>query len=337
MAALLAFVAIAAACSHNLVNPDKTKESKTFENPVIAADWPDPTIWEHNGTFYSVATGVRTILTSTDLVHWTDSGKAPLSREAYQKARSFGRNFWAPDVVKIGRKWMLYLTCYNSDRDCGIFAFSSDAPDGPFDFVSKITHSKDTGIKDTIDPEVVRDGTQLWLFFGSVGRVHRIKLDKTGTAPAEGAEYELVAGMDIDTDPSRQTVFEGSYLHRHGSWWYLFVSSGHFGDGSYRIRVGRSSSLDGVFLDKSGSKMSEGYGTVILSSVSGDRFYGPGHNGEIFTDKTGQDYILYHCHDASSTVSGSRSTLLQRIYWDEDGWPFFKTGKPLAIDESPIF
>jgi beta-xylosidase len=240
-------------------------------------------------------------------------------------------------VVKIGRKWMLYLTCYNSDRDCGIFAFSSDAPDGPFDFVSKITHSKDTGIKDTIDPEVVRDGTQLWLFFGSVGRVHRIKLDKTGTAPAEGAEYELVAGMDIDTDPSRQTVFEGSYLHRHGSWWYLFVSSGHFGDGSYRIRVGRSSSLDGVFLDKSGSKMSEGYGTVILSSVSGDRFYGPGHNGEIFTDKTGQDYILYHCHDASSTVSGSRSTLLQRIYWDEDGWPFFKTGKPLAIDESPIF
>ena len=334
----LPVLAVIAACSPNVVNPGNTK-GKTFDNPVIAADWPDPTIWEHEGTFYTVSTGMRAIYSSTDLVHWTNTGKAPLSSDAQAKARSFGRNFWAPDVVKIGKKWMLYLTCYNSDRDCGIFAFRSDTPDGPFEFVAKITHSKDTGIKDTIDPEVVAEkpGGQLWLYYGSVGRIHRVKLDKTGTALAEGTEYEVVAGMDIDTDNTRQTVFEGSYLYKKGSWWYLFVSSGHFGDGSYKIRVGRSSSLDGVFLDKDGRKMSEGFGTVILSSTPGDRFYGPGHNGEIFTDKTGQDYILYHCHDASASSSGSRSTLLQRIYWDGTGWPYFETGKPLITDTAPVF
>ena len=316
--------------------PEGNTEGAVFTNPVIERDWPDPTIWESGGRYYSVATGMQTILSSTDLVHWTDTGKKPLSEAAEQKARACGSNFWAPDVVKIGKKWMLYLTCYNSDRDCGIFAFSSDSPEGPFEYVSNITHSKKTGIKDTIDPEVVVDGKQVWLFFGSVGKMHRIMLNKTGDAVAEDAEYEHVGGVDIDDDPSRQSVFEGAYLHRHEGWWYLFVSSGHFGDGSYRIRVGRSHTLGGEFLDRDGRKMTSGYGTVVISSGSDDRFYGPGHNGEIFTDKNGQDYIFYHSHDHDASRASARCTLLQRLFWGEDGWPYMEGGSPRVTEKAPV-
>ena len=312
-------------------------EPVTFANPVIAVDWPDPTIWEADGTYYTVATGMRTIRTSTDLVHWTDSGKAPLSAEARSSAAAQGRNFWAPDVVRIGDRWMLYLTCYNSDKDCGIFAFSSLTPDGPFEFIGKITHSKDTGIKDTIDPEVLRDpdSGQLWLFFGSVGSMHRVKLNPQGTGVAEGAVYEHVAGLKIDDNPSRTMVFEGAYLHRHGGWWYLFVSGGNYGDGSYKIRCGRSKTLDGKFLDNDGRPMTEGHAKLLLSSDPEDTFYGPGHNGEIFTDATGQDYMLFHCHSRDSQ-SRARFTFLQRLYWGQDGWPYFETGKVLAEEVAPI-
>lgn len=307
-----------------------------YANPVIDRDWPDPTIWEAEGVYYTVATGMRTILTSTDLVHWTDSGKAPLSEAARAKAREAGRNFWAPDVVFLAGRWMLYLTCYNSDKDCGIFAFSADKPDGPFEFIGKITHSTDTGIKDTIDPEVVRDpdSGQVWLFFGSVGSQHRVKLNPEGTALAEGAVYEHTAGLKIDDNPSRTKVFEGAYLHRHGLWWYLFVSGGNYGDGSYKIRVGRSRTLDGEFLDREGHPLTEGEATLLLASDPEDNFYGPGHNGEIITDRRGQDYMFFHCHNRASGTR-SRFTFLQRMFWDEEEWPYFEGGKVQAEDVAP--
>ncbi|MBR6280386.1 MAG: family 43 glycosylhydrolase [Bacteroidales bacterium] len=309
-----------------------------FANPVIGRDWPDPTVWEADGTFYTVATGMRTILTSPDLVHWTDSGKAPLSEDARAKARAAGRNFWAPDVVRLGDRWMLYLTCYNSDRDCGIFAFSAEAPDGPFEFIGKITHSTDTGIKDTIDPEVLQDPAtgQVWLFFGSVGSQHRVRLNPEGTAVAEGAVYEHTAGLKIDDNPSRTQVYEGAYLYRRDGWWYLFVSGGNYGDGSYKIRVGRSRTLEGDFTDREGRLMKDGYATLLLSSDPEDTFYGPGHNGEIFTDLRGQDYMLFHCHNRASGTR-SRFTFLQRLFWDAEGWPYFEGGKVLAEDLAPLF
>jgi hypothetical protein len=41
----------------------------------------------------------------------------------------------------------------------------------------------------------------------------------------------------------------------------------------------------------------------------------------------------YHCHDAKKGVPPNhRLLLLQEIIWDDDGWPYFATGKP-AKDE----
>ncbi|MCF0176790.1 MAG: DUF2961 domain-containing protein [Bacteroidales bacterium] len=316
------------------------KKEENFGNAVIPFNWPDPTIWQADGKFYTVATGINTILESTNLVNWKNMRRRPLTEEAAQSVRSLSKKVWAPDMVRIGDKWMLYLTLYGTGaEDSRIGAFSSDSPTGPWKFESVITDSKDTGIKDTIDPEVVADPAtgKLWLFFGSIGKVHRVELDRTGTALAKKAKYVHVAGVDGDSDHSREKVFEGSYLHQHDGWWYLFASKGQYWSHTYGIVVGRSRTLDGVFLDREGRPMTEGYGTLILGSDKGDRFYGPGHNGEIFTDATGQDYMLFHCHDKKAESSGVRHTLLQRIFWGEDGWPYFDGGKVAETELAPVF
>ena len=87
--------------------------------------------------------------------------------------------------------------------------------------------------------------------------------------------------------------------------------------------------------DKEGKKMSGGHASTILKSEPKDDFFGPGHNGEIITDAKGQDYILYHCHNRVDGKDMGRHTLLQRIYWDKEGWPYFETGKPLIIEQMP--
>ena len=311
--------------------------AQTFHNPVIDKSWPDPTVWTDGSRYYTICTGVRTIMASEDLVNWTDLETAPLSDKALASAKAVGKKLWAPDVVKIGDRWMLYLTCYESAEYCGISVFESESATGPWEFIGKLTHSIENGIKDSIDPEVVVDPEtgKVWLFFGSIGGIHRVQLTDDGKKLAEGASFEHVAGLDINLDPSRSRVYEGAYLHHRDGYWYLFASAGRYFDHSYGIVVGRSRTLEGTFTDKEGKKMSGGYGSVILQSEPKDDFFGPGHNGEIITDSKGQDYIPYHCHNRVDGKDMGRHTLLQRIYWDEEGWPYFETGKPLTIEQMP--
>lgn len=316
----------------------KTTSDERFSNPVIAQDWPDPTIWAADGHFYSVATGIRQILESDDLVSWEPVG-SPLTRESYLQTAQFGDKIWAPDVVRIGDRWMLYITCIRKAQDSRIVCYSSTTPTGPWTLEGVVTDSFDTGIKDTIDPEVVTDPEtgRVWLFFGSTGKVHRVELNSEGTAIAPNARYEHVAGVNNDSNPSRDKVFEGTYLYRHSGWWYLFASVGQYWNNSYRIVCGRSRTLEGTFLNKEGLPLTGGNWTPVITSDDGDRFYGPGHNGEIFKDDAGQEYILYHCHDTQAPTAHTRYTLLQKISWGRGGWPEVDGGKPALTDKKPFF
>ena len=304
----------------------------SYTNPVIPHDWPDPTVWRTaDGRFYSMATGGRPLQTSTDLAHWTRTDVEPFDRATWDTLHTFGWHLWAPDVTTVGRQRIAYVTTYNSAEDASIVALRETSP-GRFRYASVITRGRTTGILDTIDPEVVTDprSGRVWMFFGSIGGIHRIELTADGLAPLPGTTYEHVAGLTSAQDPSREHVFEGSYLHRHGRYWYLFVSSGWYNNATYSLRVGRSKRLDGTFVDRDGRPMSEGHATFVLRSDEGDRFYGPGHCGEIFTDRRGHDYILYHAHDRQLEGGNPRPTFLQRIRWGRDGWPYVEGGKPAA-------
>ena len=48
--------------------------------------------------------------------------------------------------------------------------------------ISPDTFSEHTGIRDSIDPEVVRDPEtgRVWLFFGCTGKMQRVELDDAG-------------------------------------------------------------------------------------------------------------------------------------------------------------
>lgn len=73
--------------------------------------------------------------------------------------------------------------------------------------------------------------------------------------------------------------------------------------------------------------MTEGLARPILSSEAGDRFIGPGHNGEVFTSVDGREWMFFHAHDAALPNIGDRPTLLQEVKWTDDGWPYFEGGK----------
>ena len=305
---------------------------ETFTNPVIAVDWPDPAVWNGgDGWYYSVATGLRTIRKSRNLIDWEDAKIDPLVPKARERLHQVSRNVWAPCIVKLGGKWVLYISLFVSDPDCRIAALTSTSPTGPFEFANEVIDSRREGVENAIDPYVLEVDGKVWMFFGSLADgIHRIELASDGLAVKSGAKPVHVAGVRHPANKMKR-AWEGSYLHRHGGWWYLFVSGGHYGDHTYYLTVGRSREITGTFLDRQGRPMTEGLAEPILSSGKDDFFYGPGHNGEIEKSTDGRDYIFFHSH-VHGYKPNERPTLLQELLWDKDGWPYFKDNRPQKTD-----
>lgn len=303
-------------------------QAQEIKNPVWPNDWPDPTVWQaEDGRYYCVATNPRRMLSSDDLFHWNMTDISPVDEDSWQRMRRISRHFWAPDVVVVNGQRLLYITLYNSAEDSNIGVLKEVSP-GHFQFYGIITSGKENGIDDTIDPEVVTDPKtgKVWLFFGSVGGIHRIELNRDGLSIKKKAKNVHVAGLTVRENPSRSNVFEGCYLHKRNGYWYMFVSSGFYGDHTYKLQVGRSKKLTGKFYSRDGKPMTEGHATPVIQSEEGDFFYGPGHCGEIF-QKEGRDYIFYHCHNRDVRPN-HRPIMLQEIKWDNEGWPYVEGGKP---------
>ena len=313
-----------------------------FTNPVWRVNTADPTCWQAGGDYYLTSTS-RALLKSPDLIHWRKVRGDFLAPGERARVKRAWRGIWAPDVVRIGNVWNLYVSYWNGAENTAIAVYTSDRPEGPFTNGVIVTDGRVTGICDTIDPEVVKDPEtgKVWMFFGSVGKVHRVQLTADGRALAPGAKYVHVAWLHADdpkAHPHRRRVFEGTYLYRRKGWWYLFASSGEYNNGTYAVVVGRARRITDDFTDRAGRLMKEGFAEKILSSRPGDRFYGPGHNGEIFTAPSGRTYMVYHCHDreiAPYKPDGynPRPLFLQEIFWDAEGWPYFETGRPAATGE----
>ena len=274
-----------------------------------------------------MATGLRTVRRSRDLVTWEDTGRKPLTTEARQSLTKVTNNIWAPSVVKVGDKWLLYVSLFVSDEECYIPVLSADAPTGPFSYCGVVFDTKREGILNAIDPDVFVEGGQVWMFFGSLADgVHRVELAADGCAIKPGAKPVHVAGIRRPAD-KMVGAYEGSYVLKHDGWWDLFLSGGGFADGSYYLAVGRAKTLDGTFLDRKGIPLTQGKAEPILKSAKGDTFFGPGHNGDVFTDKAGRDWMFFHSHH-TAYPKHERPTCLQELKWTPGGWPYLEGGKP---------
>jgi len=319
-----------------------------YINPIWPHDNPDPTVWRGGDFWYAASTSQR-ILKSRNLVHWEDTERILLEPAEYDWIKQSWPHVWAPDVIKIGDWYNLYMTVHNGGAHTAIIAYRSKNPDGPFTDRNIILRSEEEGRFEVIDAEVVKDihSDRTWLFFGH-GDVRRLELTPDGRFRKPGAKIEHVAGIVLgEPKPMKGDErfgagsTEAPYLYFRDGWWYLFVSMGNWQNHTYRVVVGRSKTLDGKFVDRSGRPLGKGYGTVILQSEKGDEFFGPGHNGEIFTSITGRTYVFYHCHWTGCKAREQQTTVwekpgyvprplfLQEIFWDEGGWPYFgNNGKP---------
>ena len=94
------------------------------------------------------------------------------------------------------------------------------------------------------------------------------------------------------------------------------------------MRVGRSTSPTGPFLDRNGVNMLNGGGTLFLDDDG--RKIGPGHFS--YMDENGQDKFSYHYYDGDRV--GAPTFALRNLYWTSDDWPSVAAVSPNWIGSS---
>jgi arabinan endo-1,5-alpha-L-arabinosidase len=227
--------------------------------------------------------------------------------------------FWAPDVARVGDRYLLYYSVSSFGKNTSAIALATNKSLNP---ASPDFHWVDEGVVvrsappdkfNTIDPAVTRDADgRLWLVFGSFwSGIKLIELDpRTGRRLAPDSPMHALAHKD---------KIEAAFIWPHGAHYYLFVNWGTCCRGlesTYNIRVGRAEKITGPYFDRDGRNLLEGGGTLVLETDG--PFIGPGHAGIIAID--GREWFGCHYYDGT-TPRGTPMFALRPLAWSHDGWP----------------
>ena len=307
-----------------------------YTNPVFDQNTPDPSVVQApDGAFYAYGTG-GTCRKSYDLVHWEDMGialKRPTWNDSVRtdkegKQHPMRFSLWALDVSRVGKKYLVhYASAYwGNETRTGLGVAEGTSPT-EFTDCGKMFCSTEIGVQNSIDPCYVKDKGKKYLIWGSFRRLYMGRLTKDGKRIKNPSHLTQVAG----------TAFEGAMVYKRKGYYYLFASVGTCCEGAkstYHTVVGRSKKLAGPYVDRQGGRMLDNhYETVIKGN---DRWKGPGHNSEIITDKEGDTWLLYHAYDALDPEKG-RVMLLDKLLWDEEGWPYVEGGTPSTTpQDAPV-
>ncbi len=188
-----------------------------------------------------------------------------------------------------------------------------------------------------IDPTVLYDGEgRLWMVYGSwSGGMYLLELDKaTGEVihPEEDEANRVDPYFGKRLLGGNHSSIEAPYIlyDEESGYYYLFVSYGGLArEGGYQIRVFRSETIDGDYVDMNGeypmdTNNPEHYpyglklsGNYFLPSLE-MAYMATGHNSA-FIDEDGKKYVVNHTRFDNKTEE--HEPRVHQFIVNEEGWP----------------
>lgn len=301
----------------------------------------DPVMIREGDVYYLFATGRGiAVWSSRDKVSWTREHPVFASPPAWavEAVPSYTGHTWAPDISYHNGLYYLYysVSAFGKNTSCmGVatnVTLNRSDPRFRWQDHGKVIESV-PGVHNwnAIDPNLVTDvdGTP-YLAFGSFWEglklvrltPDRLKtaepLDALPTIASRRAPLVREPGQPAPTQAGSNPI-EAPFIFRRGDQFYLFASIDYCCRGAqstYKMIVGRSPTLKGPYVDRSGQPLEEGGGTLLLAGD--ERWHGVGHNAVVSFD--GTEYLVFHAYDAND-ARGRAKLRIQALSWDAEGWP----------------
>ncbi len=286
-----------------------------FQNPVLVNDFADPTVVLLNDIFYGYATNANgkniQFATSKDMISWTLAGDALPALPKWAKLG--GSLVWAPDVMQVGSKFVMYYTARDkaSNKQC-IGVATSDQPDGKFKDNSDkpIVCQADEG--GDIDPDVFQDNNKLYLYFKNDGNCCQMPTNLYAQELA--ADGLSVVGQPvklISNDlPWEGRVVEAPQMFKHDNNYYLFFSANDYAGVDYAVGYANCKTAVGPCQQADNNP-------ILKSVLKKPLVVGPG--GQSLLQVGDQTWIYYHAWEISSagTKTDRRLMWLDKVDWKD--------------------
>ena len=264
--------------------------------PVLDVDFPDPLVLPVDGGLVAYSTNGKhdgkhlnvPFSRSADGKTWS----APVDSmpEAPRWARPGASDIWAPEVMKIGDKYVMYFSARHRVRmrpdglTLCVGAAVADKPEGPFKAQSQpLTCGGDFGV---IDASPMRDGDDLWLYVKTDGNCCGVQIGILAQRLSPDGQKlvgqpTLVQGVTND-QPWEGAVVEGEQMIKHDGHYYMVYAANDYGSDKYATGYAVCAGPIGPCRDAAENP--------ILKSQPG--LVGPGHQS-VF-DFQGRTWIAYH-------------------------------------------
>lgn len=280
-------------------------------------------------------------------------------RETFEWAQT--DTLWAADVIQLGdgRFYMYYNACKGDSPRSALGVAMADSVDGPYEDLGIMLRSgmwdepsEDGTIYDaqvhpnTVDPDAFFDAEgNLWMVYGSYsGGIFILEMDpETGSPlPDQGYGKHLMGGNHSRIEaPNIMYNPETEY-------YYLFTTFGGLtADGGYNMRVARSTSPDGPYVDAEGNEMSqvrsdpslplfddasiEPFGVKLMGNHlfprhvgdpgtgTGVGYVSPGHNTTHYDPESGQQFLIFHSRFPGR--GEQHEIRVHQMYNNAEDWP----------------
>lgn len=294
---------------------------------------------------------------------------------------------WAPDVIQLsdGKFYFYYDHCNTpTSGECDNYhsylgVARADNVEGPYEDLGLIlTTGNDvtSGINgeqwddqtnpNGIDPTVFFDAeNRLWMVYGSyAGGIWIMELDPSTGFPLDYEEGTRSYGTHLTG--GYYSAIEGPYImySPETEYYYLFTSYGGYdSNGGYNVRVSRSTSPDGPYVDMRNQDMlgmfedesliSDGvlatdetasYGVKVVGSHTWSAglgevantvsYYSPGHNSAYYDEETGKHFMVFHTRFSSE--SEGHQVRVHELLMNEYGWPVLAPFRYVPTEGSNI-
>jgi xylan 1,4-beta-xylosidase len=305
------------------IKPKKTPTPPPFAiaNPVLAGDYPDPSVTKIGDTYWATATssnwgGIFPLLKSTNLTEWVLVGHVfPTERPTWADYY-----FWAPEISQENGKVYIYYTAHKRGGNLCVGVASADRPEGPY-----TDHGPLVGQPDgSIDGFPMKDENgQAYLIWKEDGNsvkaptpiwAQKLNADRTALI---GEKTELMR----NTAAWEGSLIEGPSVIRHDGYFYLFYAAngccGHVC--TYGTGVARSKNLLGPW---------EKYANNPVLTKN-DIWACPGHGTVL--QKDNRWFLLHHAYKTDSFENVGRQGVLSEFTWTKTGWPEFLRHSPATV------
>lgn len=274
---------------------------------------------------------------------------------------------WAADVIKApnGKYWFYYNHCAQTEADNGgcwnrsyLGLAEADSVNGPYvnkgvflrsgyrnagEFVTYPLDNGQTTWNGAVDPNVIdpaafydKDG-KLWMVYGSYsGGIFVLEMDGTTGKPKADQGYgKHLLGGDF-------RAIEGAFVTYSpvADYYYLFYSVAGFAamDG-YNIRIARSKTPQGPYLDPAGNDIASAGGLEIGGKLLGGfeftrtlgevgpswGYQSPGHNSAYYDEATKRHLLVTHTRFPASATAypanpEAHAVRTHEMFVNKEGW-----------------